>query len=255
MRTKLAILALASATILAGCTTPNPPPASGGGTTAPPSEALEAVPMITHVQFGVFEMDVFIEHAGAVGKVFRPTPAEAAGPLTKDADLWSTAQPTAHDPTFSNAGPFDEGSKLGVKLSDWLKAWGAAAYLCTGGQTGRIDAKFGALVPHGTYTFWNSRLDFTEGHITGAQDFPAGAADGSQNRFTADQDGNARFSARWDGCTPTATGGPSAGSPTGTGHVFAIAYHSDGKVYGADPGPFGQHTHVQLFGLVKAATQ
>lgn len=254
MRSKTIILALAAVTVLAGCTTPaTPSPPSGAQAPAPPTEALEAVPLVNHVQFGVFEMDVFVERAGQLGKVFRPTPAEAASPLTKDAPLFATASETDHDPTFSNAGPFDKGAPLDLELSDWLAASGSAAYLCTGGQTGRIDARFQKLVPNGVYTFWNSRLDFTDGHISGAQDFPAGASDGSQNTFTADNDGNARFRAQWSGCTDTATGGPGIG-PTGSSHVLAIAYHSDGKTYGASPGPFGQRTHVQLFGLVRAAT-
>lgn len=249
----LASLSIALALALSGCTAPRSPVGgSGKVSSAPAAEALEVVPMISHVQFGVFEMDVFIERATEPGKVYRPSPGESGTALTKDAPLYATAAETPHDTTFTNAGPFDKGAALGFKLSDWLAASGSAAYLCTGGSTARIDAAFSGLVPNGVYTFWNARLQFTDGKITGGQDLPLGTADGSQNTFQADEKGNGRLSATWTGCNEPSTGGPGIG-PDGVARLFAIAYHSDGQTFGGSPGPFGQSTHVQLFGIVKAA--
>lgn len=244
-------LALGTLLLLAGCAARNDS-SSGGGTPSPPKEALELVPLVSHIQFGVFEQDVYIERTGSPGKVFRVTPANATNAATKDAPLFATAATTAHDPTFANVGPFDRGAALNVKASDWLAATGSVAYLCTGGTVARVDGVFSHLVPNAVYTFWNSRLDFTNGAITGATDLAIGTSDGSQNRFNTDDKGNAHFALTWTGCDEPATGGPGIG-PTGSARVFALAYHSDGQTYGSAPGPFGQKTHVQLFGFVKAA--
>lgn len=245
------VLVVGTLVALAGCTTPG---SLRGKPDAAVTEArgpvLEVVPMVSHVAFGVFEMDVFIERLTEPGKVYRPTPAEATSPVTRDAPLYATATVTEHDPSFSNAGPFGQGAALNVKLGDWLAASGAAAYLCSEGTDARVDASFARLAPNGLYTFWNARLDFTDGKITGGQDIPIGAPDGSQTVFRADEKGSARFSAAWTGCNEVSTGGPGIG-PTGSARVFAIAYHSDGQTYGASPGPFGKATHVQLFGIVK----
>lgn len=246
----LKTLAIGTLVLAAGCTDAPAPAVGGTGDVAPLSEVLEAVPLISHVAFGVFEMDVFIERATDPGKVYRPTPAESADALYKDAPLYATAAVTPHDPSFTNAGPFEKGPPLGVTLRQWLAASGAAAYLCTGGEVARLDASFSRLVPQGLYTFWNARLDFTDGQITGGADLPVGAADGSQSVLRADEQGNARFVATWQGCNEPSTGGPGI-APTGSARVFAIAYHSDGTTHGATPGDFGSAAHVQLFGIVK----
>lgn len=244
---------VAAGLALAGCTSPAPGPASGG-TAEPPTEALEAVPMVNHVQFGVFEQDVFLGRPAEPGKVYRATPGDAASPLYADAALYATKDPQEHDPTFSDGGPFDQGAPLGLTLRAWLAGRGSAAYLCTGGTTARIDASFSSLVPGGLYTFWNARLDFKEGKITGGEDIAAGPLDGSANTFRADEQGNARFRVAWEGCNEPSTGGPGIG-PDGSARVLAIAYHSDGKTYGPGPGHFGQVSHVQLFGFMRGAKE
>lgn len=251
LATKLAqTLAFGTLVVLAGCAAPGSPDLDAE--VAPPATKpyLEVVPMVTHVAFGVFEMDVFIERATEPGKAYRPTPAEASSPVTRDAPLYTTASETPHDPTFTNAGPFEKGPALNMDLGDWIAATGAAAYLCDDGADAALDASFSRLVPNGVYTFWNARLDFTDGAITGGEDIPMGAADGSQSAFRADAHGNARLSVSWTGCNAASTAGPGIG-PTGFARVFAIAYHSDGQTYGATPGPFGKSSHVQLFGIVK----
>lgn len=254
-------LTVALALAFAGCTAPGADDdsdagdGSGDGAAGAATQALEAVRLVSHIEFGVFEQDVYIERPGGLpGEVFRPTPDDAANPLTADSPLYASAEELDHDPTFMQGGPFEKGAALGFTLAEWLAAKASVAYLCTDGETARLDAAFSGLVPEGVYTFWNSRLTFTGGAITGANDVPAGEPMGTENVFTASEDGTARFSAGWEGCNEPSTGGPGIG-PDGGAQVFAIAYHSDGETYGASPGPFGSATHVQLFAFSVAALE
>lgn len=245
MEPKTILTTLALGTLaLSGCLSGTPDASSSSA----PADTLELVTMITHVQLGVFEMDVFVQKDP--GAVYRPSPTEAAGAFA-DAPLFATGTMTPHDPTFTNAGPFPEGRALGVTLREWLSASAQVAYLCDDGTNAEVVVRFANLVPNGVYTFWNARLTFAGGAITGAEELPLGAADGSQTVFRADEKGNAAFAARWTGCNEAATGGPGVG-PDGAARVFAIAYHSDGTTSGASPGNFGLASHVQLFGIVRA---
>jgi hypothetical protein len=105
-------------------------------------------------------------------------------------------------------------------------------------------------VPNALYTVWDARLDFEEGAIVGALELPAGARDGSQNSLRTDATGAGTYHVTYTPCNAPATGGPGVGA-TGSSAIFALAYHSDGRSYGASPGPFGSVSHIHLFGFAK----
>lgn len=233
--------------ILAGCTATDTTDGDGGAMVGSGDLLVEAVPLVNHVQFGMFEQDVYIEKVDAeADKVYRPTPADAASPLYADAPLFSSAEMHEHDPSGQDAGPFDKGEALGFTLAEWLAASGSMAYACNDGR-GHITGTFAGLVADGVYTVWNAQLTFEDGAIVAGTDYPAGPADGSANTFTADGDGNGRVSIAWDDCNEAST----FDGMDGQSWVLAIAYHSDGQTYGDEPGDFGKATHVQLFGLAK----
>ncbi len=75
--------------------------------------------------------------------------------------------------------------------------------------------------------------------FTGTLDLPLGARDGSESGFVADKQGNANFKHTFEPCLQM--------SDTWTTSMLAVAYHSDGKMYGGSPGSFGLNSHVPLF--------
>lgn len=240
----LAALLTPFALLLTGCV--NSPGSSSQASTAvaPAALALEAVPLVTHEQFGVFEMDAFVDRGDGQG-VYRAQPGDSPASL-----VYTTATTTAHDPTFKNDGPFPRGASTGVTLADWLSARGAVAYACQGGKA-TVDASFAHLVPNGAYTLWYARFTMTKGAITGDVDKPLGAADGSQNAVKVDGKGNAKYHLADAPCLL-----PTTLDKDGTGYatLFALAYHSDGAAHGPVPGDFGSQTHVQLFAMAAAPT-
>ena len=135
-------------------------------------------------------------------------------------------------------GPFPMGDELGVALGAWLKAAGSGTYAMDGDSV-QMDLSFDNLVPNGVYTVWCSVItlppDFS---IT---DSPCGAADGSNNAFTADEHGNAAFSVETAALPPTTDTSMS---------MIALAYHSDGNTYGEYPGDFGLNSHVHIFAVI-----
>lgn len=218
-------------------------------TTAEPAPiALESIPMVPHVDIGIAEQDVFVDKGDGAG-VYRVSVEDAADPGLLDAPVYASAQPQEHNP--AELGPFEKGEPLGFTLSDWLSGTGVIAYACQHGEA-TFDATFSNLVPDGVYTLWYGRLTMEEGAIAGVEEMPLGAPDGSQNTFTADEDGAAAFHLAGFPCVaPTELDE----SGTGMSTVFAIAYHSDGKTYGDDPGPFGTVSHVQLVAMAQAAQE
>lgn len=129
-------------------------------------------------------------------------------------------------------GPFPKGASLGFTLQQWLAATGSGAYTITGDKA-ELNLAFQKLVPNGVYSVWCSRLSFPPN--VKIVDTPCGAADGSQNAFKADAQGNATYTVKTKAL-------PDSTKETAT--VVALAYHSDGKTYGAKPGEFGLNSHV-----------
>ena len=198
---------------------------------------------IFHIDEELAEQDVFYEREAGSGEVFRPT--QATRNMT--APLYAPANVVEHTPLQTdNIGPWQKGKALGITLGEWFAAEGHAQYTCTDGE-GYIKATFQQLVPNGVYTLWHDFFVWppTEPFI-GTYDLPFGARDGSENTFTADAQGNAVFERTFKPCLQLSGEQLLA--------ELAIAWHSDGKTYGHEPGVFSTNTHVQMYvGLPKRA--
>lgn len=197
---------------------------------------------VNHLQAKLPEQDIYIERSAEPGKVYRVTAAD------KDmaAPLYAAASSIKHNPfDAKDLGPYPKGKALGITLGQWLAAKGSGTYACERGQ-GTVTARFEGLVPNGVYTMWYFFLPIPPPTpFTGTLDLPLGARDGSQNTFVARADGMAFFKLSFKPCLQLSGEQLAAG--------LAIAWHSDGKVYATDPGPFGSVTHVQLLLLLPGA--
>ena len=169
-------------------------------------------------------------------KVVRVEGVQDESNLAKQIYAVATAAP--HDPFKlgeNPLGPFDKGKSLGFTLGQWLSTSGIGIY-SVDNENAELDLSFKNLVPNGVYTVWCSRITFPpEPSIV---DMPCGAEDGSENSFAADEKGAGSFSLKLK---------PLEASTKETASMIAVAYHSDGKTYGASPGDFGSYTHVQIF--------
>jgi len=186
-----------------------------------------------HIDDDIPEQDVFVE--GADG-IYRPTKGERD--LSKP--LYAPASPVKHAPFEpEKVGPWPKGRPLGVTLGEWLAAEGKGTYSCSNGE-GHLSVEFTKLVPNGVYTFWHYFLAWppTDPFLD-SYDIPVGARDGSDSVFIADADGNATVERTFKPCLQL------TGEHLASG--LAIAWHSDGKTYGALPGEFSTKSHVQLY--------
>lgn len=191
---------------------------------------------IFHVDEGLTEQDVFFEREQGTGDIFRPTAADR----NMGAPLFAPATPVSHTPLQTeNVGPWAKGKGLGITLGDWFAAEGSGTYSCTDGE-GHLDLAFKNLVPNGIYTMWHDFFVWppTEPFI-GTYDLPLGARDGSENVFQADADGDAEFVRTFKPCLQL--------SGEQLISELAIAWHSDGKTYGHEPGEFSTDTHVHMY--------
>ena len=194
---------------------------------------------------GLPEQDVFVEDEKNATQVWR-----VEGDAQKNLDtaiqnktVYAAASAIDHDPFKVGAnplGPFSKGESLGFTMAQWMGATGGGTYTVDG-DSAQLLLSFQKLVANGVYTVWCSRLTLPPN--VKIEDFPCGAADGSENSFTADASGNGSF---------TLTLPPLAESSKETVTVIALAYHSDGKTYGGSPGDFGMSSHVQLAFLMPA---
>ncbi len=179
------------------------------------------------------------------GQVIRVEGEQAKDPANLAKTVYATAVATPHDlfKVGSNPlGPFDKGKALGFTLQQWLAASGIGIYSVDEGNA-QLELSFKNLVPNGVYTAWCSRMTFPPN--PGIVDKPCGAEDGSENSFKADEKGTASFSLKLK---------PLEASTKETASIIAIAYHSDGKTYGASPGDFGLNSHVHIFFLMPEPT-
>ena len=201
------------------------------------------VQFASHIQAKLPEQDVFIQGSKA-SEVVRVEGDTATTSETLAKTAYAAASAVAHDPFKlgeNPLGPFTKGQSLGFTLEQWLAATGSGTYTVNESEA-ELALNFQNLVPNGVYTLWCSRLTFPPNPKI--VDRPCGAADGSQNALKADNNGSATFNL---------TLSPLEQSSKETASVIALAYHSDGQTYGADPGEFGYKTHVQIFFLVPAS--
>ena len=174
-------------------------------------------------------------------KVIRVEGQEAQNPSNLAATLYASSEATMHDPFKigqNPLGPFPKGNSLGFTLQQWLDASGIGIYSADG-ENAQLELSLQKLVPNGVYTVWCSRLKMPPEPMI--EDFPCGAANGSENMFKSDSQGNAAFNLKLK-TLPLST--------NETSEVLAIAYHSDGQSHGASPGEFGMNSHVQLFFMI-----
>ena len=191
---------------------------------------------VYHIDADMAEQDVFVERAPGSGEVFRATKADRdmAQPV------FAAAEPLPHDPfDVAATGPYPKGADIGMTLGEWFGAKGSGSYTCEDGKAA-IDIAFEGLVPDGVYTMWHFFMAAppTEPFI-GTYDLPVGSRDGSASVFVADAEGNARFQRRFKPCLQL------SGEHLMSG--LAVAWHSDGKTYGVEPGEFATDSHIQLF--------
>ncbi len=193
------------------------------------------VTFVDHIKAEMVEQDVYVEKEA--GKVFRVTTGDYKKHL---ADVvFTTATGVAHDPmNAENIGPFAKGHELGFTLGDWLNASGTARISCADNK-GNISAEFTNLVPNGLYTMWQFFVGVPFPAKFHTYDMPVGVRDGGESTFTADGSGAAIYNASFEPCLQ------GSGSQLMAG--LAIAYHSDGKTYGWEPGSMGDVSHVHLF--------
>lgn len=194
---------------------------------------------VTHLDMDMPEQDAFIEREPGSGEVWRVT----KGDHDMNAQLYRTAVEVEHNPFDpGHLGPYPQGEPLGITLGQWLKHYGTGKYSCKDG-VGYIDLNFKGLIPNGVYSMWHFFLALPpQQPFTGALDLPLGARDGSESIFTANADGTASFKHEFTPCLQMSDVWLHSG--------LAIAYHSDGKTWGGDPGKFGKDSHVPIFLLL-----
>lgn len=189
---------------------------------APASADLRVLPLrfATHIAAGMAEVDVFVEDEANPGQVVRLEGYEIKGAAMLARPLYAGGGTTSL--RDGRKGPYAKGTALGFSLGNWLGARATGTYTIDG-NTGTIAFTARRLVPNGLYTLW------CLADKLGA----CGAADGTENTFRADADGRAATRVRVSANPAIA--------------IIALAYHSDGRTYGASPGIFGVNSHVHLF--------
>lgn len=207
------------------------------------SSAMQKVDIgfYNHIQAKLPEQDVFVVSDKDATKVIRVEGDSAKDPAILVKEAFATATMTPHDPFKvgkNPLGPFEKGADLGFTLKDWLAATGKGTY-AVDGDNATLSVSFTGLVPNSSYTVWCSRITFPP--KPAVVDRPCGAADGSENVFKSDEKGNSSLTVKMK---------PLEESTKETASAIALAYHSDGKTYGANPGDFGLNSHVQLFFLM-----
>ena len=195
------------------------------------------VDFATHSGQGLFEPDVFVEKVEGSGELFKVAPSEVH--QYKEAMLYATVEEVEYAPHLPG-GPYVKGEALGVTLGEWLAATGTVTYTCEEGKS-TVNASFENLVPNGIYTFWNFvEPDPITDPYTGLV-WPLGARDGTQSVFKVNAQGDAEYEAVIESCLQL------SGLQTNSG--LAIAFHSDRKTYGFQPGAFGVVTFTHLAGI------
>ena len=191
----------------------------------------------SHLQWGKVEQSVQVEREAGSGQVYRVTPVDQHRYL--NSPVYGTDEIVALSPSDHGAvGPYQIGKALGFTLGDWLAATGTARYRCDG-DDGKVEATFDNLVPNGVYTMWFVMAPRPPLEPFKVLPMPLGARDATQNSFGANAKGHVEFSVSFSPCLQL------SGRQVNT--FLAIVWHSDGKTYGASPGPFSKMAHIQFF--------
>ena len=200
------------------------------------------------------EQDVFIELSSAhsdapdpdfiaaraifLPNVFRVEGKSALTPAMLAKAVYAADTLVPHDPFKlgpNPLGPYYKGEALGFTLGQWLAARGSGSYALTD-QEAELSLAFQSLVPEGRYALWCGRIsaapDYSE------YEKACGAANGSQNRFRADAQGNGSLHLNLK-ALPEST--PALTS------VLLLSYERDSESMDGDWGGYGLSSHVQLF--------
>lgn len=208
------------------------------GTTAQTTKKVDLT-FVSHLAAEMPEQDVFVEISPGSDQVQRITVENSQTYM--DAPVYASQAAINHDPFQlgdAPVGPYAKGADLGFTMDEWLAGTATGTYTVTGDEA-QIDLSFEKLVPNGVYTVWCAHINVPPNFSI--VDEPCGAADGSQNVFTAGADGKAEFNLSVDALPDTTDE---------TIRVIAAAYHSDGKTYGSYPGDFGLNSHVQILAFI-----
>lgn len=192
---------------------------------------------VNHLQAELPEQDVFYVSETDSSMVMRVGFGEDSSEI-REMQAYSTAAMTEHDPFLlgeAPLGPFEIGQDLGFTIDEWLSASGTGTYSVEEG-TATLMANFENLVPSGVYTVWCSRIKFPPSPA--GVDSACGALDGTENIFTADEEGGASVEISFPALRD---------STEKESEIIALAYHSDGETYGMLPGEFGNQAHIQIF--------
>ncbi len=191
----------------------------------------------SHLQKNLVEQSVQVERETGSGQVYRVTPVDQHRYL--NSPVYGTDEIVALAPSDHGAvGPYQIGKALGFTLGDWLAATGTARYRCDG-DDGKVEATFDKLVPNGVYTMWYVMAPRPPLEPFKVLPMPLGARDATQNSFGANAKGHVKFAVTFSPCLQL------SGRQVDT--FLAIVWHSDGKTYGASPGPFSKMAHIQIF--------
>lgn len=130
-------------------------------------------------------------------------------------------------PKASESLPYELAKSIpneSITLGDWLKADGRMTLTCFEDGTGQVKVEATNLIANGVYTLWGifSRDFSGDGNIDGAAPTPLG---GIPNVIVADINGSGGITRSLNYCPQD--------EPTFI--TSAIAYHSDGNVYGGAP--------------------
>ncbi|GAC1358556.1 MAG: hypothetical protein NVS4B11_14760 [Ktedonobacteraceae bacterium] len=121
-----------------------------------------------------------------------------------------------------------DGTSLGVTLGTWKSATGGATLSCRNG-TETITSSFQHLLPNAAYSLFIVHL-----HVNGPKRFtPLGAANGSNNNFTSNAQGEGTKTSILSLCLNSS-------------NAVVLIWHSDGHTHGASPGVLGVTWHNQL---------
>lgn len=192
-----------------------------------------------HLIYDLVEQHVYVERKAGSEVVHRVTPIELQRYIDKP--IYAAAESVINAPfDHGEVGPYAKGQELGMTLGAWLAGTGTATYTCED-DIGTLDSTFEGLVPDGLYTMWYFIAARPPTVPFASVDMPLGERDGSQSVFNADADGRAAYKVVFSPCLQLSGRQLDAG--------LAIAYHSDGKVYGGYPGPLSTVSHVQAFAV------
>ncbi len=190
-----------------------------------------------HLQKDLVEQHVYVEREAGSGRVYRVTPVDQHRYL--DSPAYGTDEIVALAPSNHGVvGPYQIGKALGFTLGDWLAATGTARYRCDG-DDGKVEATFDKLVPNAVYSMWYVMAPRPPLEPFKVLPMPLGARDGTQSSFGANAKGHAEYTVTFSPCLQL------SGRQVNTSLV--IVWHSDGKTYGASPGPMSTMAHLQIF--------